>query len=179
VTTLNEAQRRAVLEKVLETVDKKFMGPEPDIKRLRQQHESAVLQSTTTEEVEQAITSLLKDLGTSHTGCFHESKPRAAGRIAIAATFTKADTSDGTRWLFQDVHPGGVAAQAGRPTRRRVADDRRPQRNSRPPEATPFALGQTYTFTVRKAAARRLARHADGAWIERETTADRCSRPSR
>jgi C-terminal processing protease CtpA/Prc len=148
VTPLNETQRRSILEKVLETVDKKFMGPEPDVKRLHQQHERAVLQSTTTEELEQAITALLKDLGTSHTGCFHESKPRAAGRIAIAATFTKADTSDGTRWLFQDVHPGGVAAQAGiQPgdVLLTIGD-----KEFRPPEATPFALGQTYTFTVRK-----------------------------
>ena len=50
---------------------------------------------------------------TSHTGFFHESKPRAAGRIAIAATFIKAQTADGLRWVFQDVHAGGAAALAG------------------------------------------------------------------
>src|SRR5206468_2717245 len=120
-----------------------------DIKKLREQHEAAIVNSTTGEELEQAITNLLKSLGTSHTGCFHESKPRAAGRIAIAATFAKAETTDGTRWLFQDVHPGGVAAQAGiRPgdVLLTIGD-----KEFRPPEATPFALGETYTFTVRKA----------------------------
>ncbi|MEO7276321.1 MAG: S41 family peptidase [Vicinamibacterales bacterium] len=146
---LTEADRRSILDKVLDTVDKKFMGPEPNVTALRQQHEGAVLQSATTEQMEQAVTALLKDLGTSHTGCFHESKPRAAGRIAIAATFTKAETTDGTRWLFQDVHPGGVAAGAGiRPGDVLLTID---GQEFRPPQAMPFALAQTYTFEIRKA----------------------------
>ena len=80
--------------------------------------------------------------------------PARAGRIALAATFMKAETPDGLRWVFQDVHPGGVAA------RRRhrpgdillTIDDR-----SSPPAAMPFALGQTYAVTVRKATERRFA----------------------
>ncbi len=146
---LTEAERRSILDKVLDTVDKKFMGQEPNVTALRHQHERAVLQSATTEQLEQAITALLKDLGTSHTGCFHESKPRAAGRIAIAATFTKADTTDGARWLFQDVHPGGVAAHAGiRPGDILLTID---GQEFRPPQAMPFALAQTYTFEIRRA----------------------------
>jgi carboxyl-terminal processing protease len=148
MTALTEVQRRTILDKVLEIVDQKFMGPDPDLGSLRAQHERAVLQSTTTEALEQAISALLKDLGTSHTGCFHEGKPRAAGRVALAATFAKADTSDGTRWLFQDVHPGGAAAQAGlRPGDVLLTID---DKEFRPPEAMPFALGQTYTFTIRR-----------------------------
>jgi len=110
---LNESQRRSVFRKVLETVDKKFMGPEPDTKVLAENHEREILQSTNPEDFEQRMNRMLRDLGASHTGFFHESAPRAAGRIAIAATFTKAETTDGSRWVFQDVHPGGVAAQAG------------------------------------------------------------------
>ena len=72
-----------------------------------------VRNEATAEDFEQAMNRMLRDLRASHTGFFHESAPRAAGRIAIAATFTKADTADGSRWVFQDVHPGGVAAQAG------------------------------------------------------------------
>ena len=143
---MNPAPRR--LRKGPQLVDKKFMGPEPDVAKLRSTHESAVVGSTTPEEFEQAITELLKDLGTSHTGCFHERRPRAAGRIAIAATFMKADTPDGPRWVFQDVHPGGVAARAGIPPGDILLtiDDK----EIRPPEATPFALGETYTFTIRR-----------------------------
>src|SRR6266404_6392742 len=113
---LNQPQRRVVLDKVLETVGKKFVAPNqkwPDIKRLRDEHETHILGSATPEEFEHAMNRLLQTLGTSHTGFFHQSRPRAAGRIAIAATFTKAETADGLRWVFQDVHPGGVAARAG------------------------------------------------------------------
>ncbi len=152
--SLSEAQRRAVFEKVLDTVNKKFMGPEPDIQQLRRDHERDVVQSATTEELEQAITRVLKQLGTSHTGCFHESRPRAAGRIALAATFMKAGAPDGLRWVFQDVHPGGVAARAGiRPgdILLTIGD-----KEFRPPDATPFALGQTYVITVRKADGRTI-----------------------
>jgi len=146
---LNESQRREVLQKVLDAIDRKFMGPEPDTKALREKHEPRVLRSATGEEFEQAIADLLKDLGTSHTGIFHEGRPRAAGRIAIAATFAKAETPDGQRWLFQDVHPGGVAAQAGiRPGDVLLTIG---EKEFRPPEAMPFSLGQTYTFTVRRA----------------------------
>src|SRR5262245_54581319 len=112
MSSLTESERRAVFRKVLETVNKKFMGPDPDTKMLAENHEQRIVQSITTEEFEQAINQMLKDLGASHTGFFHESAPRAAGRIAIAATFTKAETSDGTRWVFQDVHPVGAAARA-------------------------------------------------------------------
>src|SRR5438552_2035327 len=91
---------------------------------------------------------IIRDLGASHTGFFHKDAPRAAGRIAIAATFTKAETSDGARWVFQDVHPGGVAAQAGiRPGDVLLTVE---DKELLPPEATAFSLGRAYTFTVRR-----------------------------
>jgi carboxyl-terminal processing protease len=98
---------------VIATIDTKFMGPDVDTKALRAKHEAAILDAETGEAFESAMNSLLKDLGASHTGFFHEGTPRAAARIALAATFMKADTADGLRWVFQDVHPGGVAAGAG------------------------------------------------------------------
>ncbi len=145
---LNESQRRAVFTNVLKTVDKKFMGADADTMKLRQEHEGEILHSSTGENFEQAMNGMLRQLGTSHTGFFHEGKPRAAGRIAIAATLTKAQTADGARWMFQDVHPGGVAAQAGiRPGDVLLAVD---DKELAPPEAMPFMLGNTYTFTVRR-----------------------------
>ena len=110
---LSVAKRRSVLDKVLTTVDIKFMGPAVDTKALRTRHEDARGRADTREGFEAAIDGLLKDLGASHTGFFHECTSRAAGRTATAATFTKADTADGHRWVFQDVHPGGAAAAAG------------------------------------------------------------------
>ena len=145
---LNESERRSVLGKVLAVIDTKFMGPKADTQALLAKHEKAVLATGAREEFEAAVNGLLKDLGASHTGFFHESAPRAAARIALAATFTKADTPDGHRWVFQDVHPGGAAAGAGiRPgdVLLTIGD-----KEFIPPEATPFALGERYVMTVRR-----------------------------
>jgi C-terminal processing protease CtpA/Prc len=149
MVTLNEAQRREVLDKVLGTIERKFMGPDPDISGLREKYQPLLARGASVDEIEQTITQLLKDLGTSHTGCFHESKPRAAGRTAIAATFAKAETPDGPRWIFQDVHPGGIAQQAGiRPGDVLLTIN---GKEYRPPDAMPFTLGETYAFTIRRA----------------------------
>jgi C-terminal processing protease CtpA/Prc len=149
VTPLTESERRDVFQRVLTTIDRKFMRPPVDLPALKARHEQAVVGSETPEAFEQALTNVLKDLGTSHTGCFHEGRPRVAGRVAIAATFAKAETPDGTRWVFQDVHPGGVAARAGVRSGDVLLtiDDQ----EMRPPDAVPFSLGQTYAFTVRRA----------------------------
>ncbi len=145
---LTESQRRSVLSKALAVIDTKFMGPKADTKALRTKHEHAVIAADTRETFEAAVNALLKDLGASHTGFFHESAPRAAARIAIAATFTKADTIDGHRWVFQDVHPGGAAAAAGiRPGDVLLTVG---GKEFIPPEATPFALGERYAVTVRR-----------------------------
>jgi C-terminal processing protease CtpA/Prc len=67
----------------------------------------------------------------------------------MAATLTKADTAeDGQRWVFQDVHPGGVAAAVGVTSGDVLlaVDDN----ELIPPAAMPFRLGQSYVLTVRK-----------------------------
>ena len=145
---LKAAERRTVLESVLRTIETKFMGPDVDTASLRQKHETAIVNGDSAETFEAAMNAVLRDLGVSHTGFFHESAPRAAGRVAIAATFTKADTRDGERWVFQDVHPGGAAAAAGiRPgdVLLAVAGE-----ELVPPAATPFTLGERYEIVLRK-----------------------------
>jgi C-terminal processing protease CtpA/Prc len=146
---LTEGQRRTVFDKILKLIDTKFAGPEPDTRRLREDHEAEIVGSQTAEAFEEGVDGLLRALGTSHTGFFHESRPRATGRIAMAATLMKADTGDGERWVFQDVHPGGVAAAAGvSPGDVLVAID---GQDVLPPTAIPFQLGHSYGLTVRKA----------------------------
>ena len=148
MTALTAAQRGAVLDRVLHAIETKFMGPDVDTVSLREKHGTAVLNAGSSDAFEAAINDLLRDLGVSHTGFFHESAPRAGGRIALAATFTKADTPDGQRWVFQDVHPGGVAAAAGiRPgdVLLSVAG-----KELTPPQATPFTLGERYELVLRK-----------------------------
>ena len=149
MTFLTEPQRRAVFDKVITLVDTKFSGPAADVKQLREVHGPRVVGSSSLEDFEQALDGLLRELKTSHTGFFHESRPRSAGRIAMAATLTKADTADdGQRWVFQDVHPGGVAAAAGISS----GDVLLAVDGSEliPPTSTPFRLGQSYVLIVRK-----------------------------
>jgi len=151
VSVLTEAQRRAVLDRVLGVVNNKFMGTDVDVRQLRASHEDRVVKASTAEDFEEALNAVLRDLKTSHTGLFHESRPRSAGRIAMAATLTKADTtSDGQRWVFQDVHPGGVAAVAGVESGDILLaiDDQ----ELVPPTAVPFRLGHSYALTLRKPA---------------------------
>jgi C-terminal processing protease CtpA/Prc len=148
VTFLNEAQRRDVFNKVVALIDTKFMGAEVDIRLLRDKHEVAIVGSTTLDTFEQAVDALLRSLGTSHTGFFHERRPRSAGRIAMAATLSKANTPDGQRWVFQDVHPGGVAAAVGIQSGDLLLSVN--EQELIPPAATPFRLGESYRLTVRK-----------------------------
>src|SRR5262245_14969392 len=67
----------------------------------------------------------------------------------MAATLTKADTAtDGHRWVFQDVHPGGVAAAVGIESGDvLLAID---GQELLPPAAIPFRLGHSYMIDVRK-----------------------------
>ena len=149
------AQRRSVLDKVVEAVDTKFMGPNVDTRTLRARHEDSIVKADDSEAFDGAVNALLKDLGVSHVGFFHERRPRAAARIAIAATLTKASTPDGARWMFQDVHKGGVAADAGIQSGDvllKIGDA-----EVVPPQAMPFMLGETYRLTVRKADGRTVA----------------------
>ena len=96
---LSLEQRRSILDSVLATIDKRFMGPVVETADLRRRHEQSILGASDDELFEEAMTTLLKTLGVSHTGFFHEAKPRAAARAAIAATFTKGETADGPRWV--------------------------------------------------------------------------------
>lgn len=148
ITSLSGADRRTVLNAVLRTIDTKFMGPDADTGALRATHEQAIENADSADDFEVAVNAMLRDLGVSHTGFFHESAPRTAGRVALAATFTKATTPDGERWMFQDVHPGGAAAAAGiRPgdVLLSVAG-----RELTPPTATPFTLGERYEVVLRR-----------------------------
>lgn len=147
---LSREERGTVFEKVLATIDTKLMAQEtpPDIKALREEFAALVLQADSPEAFEDAMNAVLRRLGVSHTGFFHEAAPRAAGRVAIAATFTKADTRDGSRWVFQDVHPGGAAAVGGvRPGDTLLSIG---GKEFTPPQAMPFVLGEQYRVSVRR-----------------------------
>lgn len=146
--TLSANERRAVLDAVLKAVGTKSVADSPNIAALRAAHERAIVDAATPIDFEAAMNAMLRGLGVSHAGFFHESSPRTAGRVAIAATFTKAQTPDGERWVFQDVHPGGAAHAAGA----RPGDALLSVRGKEllPPEATPFTLGERYEMVIRR-----------------------------
>lgn len=145
---LSELERRKVLDAVLRSVSTKFIGSDVDVSVLRSAHEADIFGADTSEEFEGAMNTMLRGLGVSHAGFFHESSPRTAGRVAIAATFTKAQTTDGERWVFQDVHPGGAAHNAGARPGDVLLSVR--GRDLAPPEATPFTLGERYEIVIRR-----------------------------
>lgn len=145
---LTAAERRKVLDHVIGTIERKFMGELSDLATLRSGHEAAIIDAPGPDAFEAAVNGMLRALGVSHTGFFHESSPRTAGRVAIAATFTKATTADGERWVFLDVHRGGSAHAAGiRPGDVLLAVE---GKDLAPPEATSFVLGERYELTVRR-----------------------------
>ncbi len=149
--SLNEGQRRRIFTSVVKTTASKFADPKMngvDWQAVSAEAADEVIRARDGDEFELRINSLLQRLGTSHIGFFHGERPRSPGRIAIAATFLQAETSDGRRWMFQDVHPGGVAANAGiRPgdvllTLNGV--------EAVPPSAPAFALGTDHRVVIRR-----------------------------
>jgi hypothetical protein len=73
LVVFTEQQRPTVFDKVITLVDTKVMGPDVDVKRLREVRRPRVPGSSTQEDFEQALDALLRDLKTSHAGFFHVS----------------------------------------------------------------------------------------------------------
>jgi carboxyl-terminal processing protease len=113
---LTSKAKHEVFEGVLSVLAKKFYKPELLENGWHEavvNHRPIVEGAPTREAFEQAITALLQNLKTSHVGFFHQSARRVSSRAALSATYLADETSDGFRWIFQDVHQGGAAALAG------------------------------------------------------------------
>jgi carboxyl-terminal processing protease len=151
VIELNEKQRISILNRVSGTVAKRFYDPMLngiEWEKLVAAKRDSIARAKSTDEFEREINELLKALGTSHVGFFHQSLPRGSSRQAIAATFCKAETKYGTRWVFQDVHAEGPAHLVGiQPgdVLLRVGN-----REVVPPESPWFTMGSANSVTVAK-----------------------------
>jgi carboxyl-terminal processing protease len=114
--TLTTEAKRDVLQNVLRTLQTKFYKPEllgfawhEAVSARREAIEFA----PTADTFEQRVTDLLQTLKTSHLGFFHGTARRASSRAALGATYLSIDNDIyGRRWVFQDVHEGGAAANA-------------------------------------------------------------------
>jgi carboxyl-terminal processing protease len=149
--TLSESQRRKIFASVVETTSTKFADPAMngvDWAAVSAAAAEEIIRASDTEDFERRINALLQQLGTSHIGFFHGDRPRSPGRIAIAATFMQAETSDGLRWMFQDVHPGGLAANGGiKPGDVLLTVN---DAEAVPPAAPVFALGVDHRVAFRR-----------------------------
>jgi C-terminal processing protease CtpA/Prc len=113
---LSQRDRRAILDKVLAALDKRFYKPEKlngDWRAAVDHHRLLIEAANTPDGFEQAMSDLLAELHTSHLGFFHGSARRASSRAALSATYLADETPFGKRWIFQDVHSGGAASNAG------------------------------------------------------------------
>lgn len=113
---MSTEQRARIFDKTERTVLKHYFDPAfngsnwPERARLERQLLVAIEDP---EAFELAMHELVRSLGTSHTGFFHQSVRRVPARLAIGASFRKVETADGLKWVVQDVHDGGPAHAAG------------------------------------------------------------------
>jgi C-terminal processing protease CtpA/Prc len=140
---LSTRDRRAILDKVLAALEKRFYRPEKlngDWRDTVERHWPLIEAADTTDGFEQSMSDLLAELHTSHLGFFHGSARRASSRAALSATYLADETPFGKRWIFQDVHSGGAASNAGiEPGDILLSVD---GREITPPEHPVFAMGK-------------------------------------
>jgi C-terminal processing protease CtpA/Prc len=140
---LSTRDRRAILDKVLAALEKRFYRPEKlndDWRAAVGRHRALIEAADTADAFEQCMSDLLTELHTSHLGFFHGSARRASSRAALSATYLADETPFGKRWIFQDVHSGGAASNAGiEPGDILLRVD---GREITPPEHPVFAMGK-------------------------------------
>jgi carboxyl-terminal processing protease len=150
-TQLTRNDREKIFRKTCGVVEKQYFDPKFNGKNwpaMVSAGKQAILNAGEPPEFESRMHDLVRGLGTSHTGFFHQSVNRVPGRLAVCATFRKTETPEGLRWMFQDVHEGGPAQRAG------IAPlDVLVSVNGRaliPPEQPMFPMGTTAAVAVRK-----------------------------
>jgi len=146
---LSQHDRRAILDKVLAALDKRFYKPEKldgDWRAAVDHHRPLIEAADTADRFEQTMTDLLAELHTSHLGFFHGSARRASSRAALSATYLADETPFGKRWIFQDVHSGGAASNAGiEPGNILLSVD---GREIVPPEHPVFSMGKQSSLEI-------------------------------
>jgi carboxyl-terminal processing protease len=113
---LSPSDRRAILDNVLAALKKRFYRPDKlnaDWNAAVERHRPLIETTETADAFEQSMSDLLAELHTSHLGFFHDSARRASSRAALSATYLADETPFGKRWMFQDVHSGDAASNAG------------------------------------------------------------------
>ena len=148
---LTSAQRAEVFDKTAAKVTKEYFDPKfngTDWPRVAREARDRIIALTDPEEFETGMHELVRKLGTSHTGFFHQSARRVPGRLALGVTFRRAETEAGPRWVAQDVHAGGPGHAAGlRPMDVLTAIDGNPVI---PPDAPMFPMGTDLKLQIQR-----------------------------
>jgi C-terminal processing protease CtpA/Prc len=134
---------------VLEALDKRFYKPEKlndEWRAAVNRHRPSIEAADTAVEFEKSMSDLLAELHTSHLGFFHGSARRASSRAALSATYFADETPFGNRWIFQDVHSGGAASNAGIESGDILLSVE--GRGITPPEHPIFAMGEQTSLEI-------------------------------
>src|ERR1700743_783013 len=113
---LSKEQRASIFDKTAKKVTKQYFDPAyngTDWPRRAKERRDQIVATEDPEQFELSMHDLVRSLGTSHTGFFHQSVKRVPARLAIGANFRKGETAEGFRWVVQDVHEEGPAHKAG------------------------------------------------------------------
>ena len=108
--------RAKIFDKTTIKVTKQYFDPNyngTEWPQRARERRDAILALSDPDAFELGMHDLVRILKTSHTGFFHQSVRRVPGRLAIGATFRRAEGENGPRWVAQDVHEGGPAHAAG------------------------------------------------------------------
>src|ERR1700758_510170 len=148
---LTLAQRTEVFDKTAAKVTKQYFDPRfngTEWPKLAREAREGIISREDPEQFELGMHDLVRKLGTSHTGFFHQSVRRVPGRLAIGASFRRAETEAGPRWVVQDVHEGGPAHSGGlKPLDVLQSIDRTA---AVPPEHPMFPMGTDVELTLQR-----------------------------
>jgi carboxyl-terminal processing protease len=147
--TLTRSDRQNLLGKITTLVAEKYYDPAfggKDWNEIVSKHTEAIVQAETADGFEAAVTDMLHEVHSSGMGLLGPTT-KITPRSAINASFRKVETSaDGSRWVFQDVLPGGVAARAGvQPGDALISADGNDIASAQPPA---FPMGQRIPIVV-------------------------------
>lgn len=148
---LSYPQRERIFDKVHKLITKHYFDPKfngTDWPNMSRPYRGEIVAIDEPEAFEQAMHGLVRRLGTSHTGFFHQSVRRVPARLAVGATFSRNRTGDDAHWIASDVHAGGPAYLAGlKPGDILVSVDEKPMVA---PDQPMFAMGADFSLQVRR-----------------------------
>lgn len=147
---MTEADRRNLLNKIDRLVETKFYDPSfkgRDWKSIVEDHRVNIRAATDLNAFETAVNAMLGELRSSGLGLI-SSETKITPKNSISATFRAVESEYGNRWVFQDVHAGGPAANSGvRPGDVLISVG---GRQVLPPEKPAFSMGRKHEVLVER-----------------------------